>query len=138
MAALPGEVVPGPSAGRWDLWRRFAQLAWVLLLVVGVALVATRSVPVLAVAIPTAVLVVAAVVATVVFAARASATMKLERAAGYSTIIDAEGYELRDFRTLAVLRERDVPPSAQSRRSLALGIFGVKPGTVLARRLDDE
>ena len=131
-------LVPGPSAGRWDLWRRFAQLAWVLFLLVGVALVATRVIPALAVGIPIGILVVTAVIASIVLARRAARTMKLERAAGYSTVIDAAGFDLRDANTLALLRSRDVSPSDESRRSLALGIFGVKPGTALAKRLDDE
>ena len=135
---MAAELVPGPSAGRWDLRRRIAQLGWVIVLVAGVAILATRAAPVLAVAIPTAVLVVAAMVTSWVCAARASRVMRLERAAGYSTLLDAPGFALRDARTLEVLRAADEAPTEASRRSLTLGIFGVKPGTVLARLLDDE
>jgi hypothetical protein len=69
---------------------------------------------------------------------RVSRAIKREREAGYSTIYDFAGFELRDPRTLEVLRAKGVAPVDPGSRSLALGIFGVKPGTVLAKRLEDE
>ena len=127
-------LVPGPSAGRWDLSRRLALLVTVLLVAIAAGLLAVGVVP----AIVVGALALAALVLAIVLGARGSRAMALERAAGYSTVYDFAGFELRDPRTLGVLRARDIPPTAPGSRSLALGIFGVKPGTVLAKRLDDD
>ncbi len=137
MSASDPAPRPVPSAGRWDLRRRYTQLAGVIVVIVAAVLIAMMRAPLVAVGIPAAILVIGAIGGSAICAHRASMAMTLERAAGYSTVIDAPGYELRDANTLALLRQRDVPPTLESRRSLALGIFGVKPGTVLAGRREE-
>lgn len=129
-------TVQGRSAAGWDLLRRLALMAalLVLLVVAVLAVIRALSVPVLIVA---GVLLLAALIAWWVCGARMSATVRAEREAGYSTIFDFEGYELRDPRTLEVLRERDVAPTG-IRRSLVVGMLGIKPGTVVARQLKAE
>jgi|GEM_PF-3333044 len=131
---MPGSPAPGPSAGRWDLWRRLGLLVTVVLVAIAAALLAVGVGP----AIAAAGLAAAAFVVALVLGARLSRTIAGERAAGYSTLYDFAGFELRDPRTLELLRARDTPPVDPGSRSLALGIFGVKPGTVLAKRLEDE
>lgn len=68
----------------------------------------------------------------------AGSTAKREKAAGYSTMFDFAGYELRDPRTLDVIRARDVAPSGTLHRSLFRSMLTVKPGTLLAKRLDED
>ncbi len=67
-----------------------------------------------------------------------SAAVAAEKAAGYSTLYDFEGFELRHHRTGAVIRPRDVPPGGGIRRSLVSGMLTVPAGSPLARRLADE
>lgn len=50
-------------------------------------------------------------------------------------MFDFAGYELRDPRTLEVLRASDVRPTGTIRRSLFRSMLTVKPGTLLAKRL---
>ncbi len=112
-------------------------MAWLLAAVAiaaGVVLLAAHSL----LAIIAGVIAVGAFIASLMIGARVSRAIMREREAGYSTVYDFAGFELRDPRTLEVLRARDIPPVEPGSRSLALGIFGVKPGTVLAKRLGDE
>lgn len=67
-----------------------------------------------------------------------TASVAAEKAAGYSTLYDFEGVELRDYRSGAVIRGRDVPPGGGIRRSLVSGMLTVPAGSPLARRLADE
>lgn len=129
------ESVPGPSAAQWDLRRRLAWLAALLVLLVAAVLGATGVVTGLLLAIPVA---LAALVVSWVLGARCSRAMAAEKQAGYSTMFDFAGYELRHPVTLELLRDRDTAPDRAGRRSLISGMLKVKPGTVLARRLDDE
>jgi hypothetical protein len=69
---------------------------------------------------------------------RSSRAATIERAAGYSTMYDFEGYELRDPRTLELLRAADVRPTGTMRRSLFRAMLTVKPGTLLAKRLEED
>ena len=111
-----------PTAWQWDGLARWLQLAGVGALT-GVAIAAASGAAVVVVAF--AILMVLAFAASFVMIALAARAASRERDAGYSTVYDATGFELRDPRTLEVIRERDVAPDEESRvpRSLVLGIL---------------
>ena len=126
--------MPGPTAAQWDVWGRLAWLAGVLLIVVWVALFSAGSIAVVAVG----VLAAAAIVAAIWLGVRSSRVVRLEKAAGYSTLFDFAGFELRHPRTKQLLRDADAEPESAGRRSVLRAMLSVKPGTVLAKRLDGE
>jgi len=131
-------LLAGPSAGQLDFSARLASLG----IPIGLAL---GLIPPLAYGFtgPVAIAVLAGLVvgpATVstALAARSVAAAKRERAAGYSTMFDFAGYELRDPRTRQLLRGADVKPTGVMRRSLLGSMLTVKPGTLLAKRLEED
>lgn len=134
----PDPVLVRPTAGQLDVWSRVAGLGIVIGLVLGVVpplvfgIGGPASVAVLAV------LVIVPAVASTVLGTWALAAAKREKAAGYSTMYDFAGFELRDPRTLELLRARDVKPSGLVRRSLFRSMLTVKPGTLLAQRLAED
>lgn len=134
------ELVEGPSAGLYDLWRRVLNAASIgVPLLVGVILsVAGVSGPSLAGVM--IVIFIALFIAALVVGSRVTRTMQREMQAGYSTLYDVADFELRDARSLELLRADTVAPETPGRRSLVAGLFRVKPGTVLAKRVkeDDE
>lgn len=132
------ELVPGRSAGRYDLWRRALNLGSIVLpLIVGV-IMAVAGAPGAAIAVVVIVLAVGGFVASLVAGHFTTQTMRREMEAGYSTLLDVTDFELRDERTLELLRASNVVPDNPGKRSLVAGLFRVKPGTVLAKRIDDE
>jgi hypothetical protein len=58
--------------------------------------------------------------------------------AGYSTLLDVADFELRDARTLELLRPSSVAPTGIARRSLLAAMLTVKPGAAVARRLAED
>lgn len=111
-----------PTAWQWDGLARWLQLAGVGALAgLGIAAASGSAVFVMV----CAALVVLAFAASFVMIAFSSRTAARERDAGYSTVYDAAGFELRDPRTLEVVRARDIAPAEESRvpRSLVLGIL---------------
>lgn len=131
------DLVPGPTAGQYDVWARVAGLGIVLGLVLGLVpwLFGATGTPVV---VTVAVLMVAPGLLSTYFSLRSLAVAKRERAAGYSTMYDFAGFELRDPRTRELLRARDVAPSGTMRRSLLRSMLTVKPGTMLAQRFEDD
>jgi len=102
-------VLPGRSAASLDLIGRVISIVAVLLLLGGaIAVVAARP-PALAVGILAAVF-VAVLAAGQVYRSRGSRRAREEAAEGYSTLIDAAGYDFRDGRTGALIRSRDEEP----------------------------
>lgn len=130
-------LVSGPTAGQYDVWARVAGLGIVIGLLVGLVpwLLGATGTPVV---VAVTVLVIVPAVLSTFFSTRSLAVAKRERAAGYSTMYDFAGFELRDPRTRELLRAREVAPSGTVRRSLLRSMLTVKPGTVLARRLDED
>ncbi|CAN5218105.1 hypothetical protein BH11ACT5_BH11ACT5_24940 [soil metagenome] len=123
--------VPGRTAAELDLWGR---AAWVLAVVLGiVALFLTPPASLVL-----AVLSLAAIVSAVVLGLRSSRVVTLEKNAGYSTLFDFAGYELRHPRTKELLRAAEVAPANLGRRSVFRSMLTVKPGTVLAKRLEQD
>jgi len=123
--------VPGRTAAELDIWGR---AAWVLALLIGiVALFLTPPASLVL-----AGLSLAAIVSAVVLGLRSSRVVKLEKDAGYSTLFDFAGYELRHPRTKELLRGAEVAPANLGRRSVLRSMLTVKPGTVLAKRLEGD
>ena len=122
------DLVPGPTAAALDVWGRLAWLAAAVLFIVAAAL---QSIPV-------AVVALVGVVAAVVLGLRSSGVTRLERQLGYSTIFDFPGFASRHPRTKQLLRDADTPPVAPGRRSIFRSMLAVKPGTVLAKRLEED
>ncbi|MBN9240373.1 MAG: hypothetical protein BGO97_11715 [Micrococcales bacterium 70-64] len=122
------ETVPGPTAALLDVWARVALFAAILVVILGGVL---ASIPVL---------VLAAVLfgAAIMLGVRSARAMAREKNAGYSTIYDVPGFALRDARTKQLLRAADTEPVGGGRRSILRAMFTVKPGTVLAKRLEEE
>ena len=131
------ELVAGPTAGQFDVWARVAGLGIVAGGVVGLIpwMLGGSGTGVMT---SVTVLVLIPAALSTWFAMRSLAVAKRERAAGYSTMYDFAGFELRDPRTREVLRARDVAPSGTVRRSLFRSMLTVKPGTLLAQRLEDD
>ena len=131
---MEDDVVPGASAAQVDVWSRLAWLAAVVLGIVAIALISGDSpggIGVLAVSI-------VAVISAIVLSVASSRIAGRERALGYSTVFDAPGYALRDPRTKQVQRPADEAPMLAGRRSALRAMLTVKPGTVLAKRIDDD
>ena len=124
-----------PTAGQWELRARLGWLVAVLVFAAGAIVAGTAGVLWF---VPAGVVILFAL-AWVIFAGiRKARTVAAERAAGYSTVYDFAGFELRDPRTLEVLRSADQAPDAGMRRSLVSGMLTIKPGTVLAKRLEEN
>lgn len=134
----PDPVLVRPTAGQLDVWSRVAGLGIVIGLIVGLVPPVVFEATGALVAVVLAVLVLVPAVVSAVLGFRAVTAARLEKAAGYSTMFDFAGYELRDPRTLELLRAADVKPSGLVRRSLFRSMLTVKPGTLLAQRLADE
>ena len=124
-------LVPGRTAAELDIWGR---AAWVLALLIGiVALFLTPPASLVLAGVS-----LAAIVSAVVLGLRSSRVVKLEKDAGYSTLFDFAGYELRHPRTKELLRAAEVAPANLGRRSVLRSMLTVKPGTVLAKRLEGD
>ena len=124
-------LVDGPTAAQFDLGGRLSWLAAVVLGATAVVLGPPASIVLAALSI-------LAIVGAVLFGVRSSRVVRLEKQAGYSTVFDVAGYELRDPRTRNLVRAADVAPENPGRRSIFRSMLSVKPGTVLARRLEDD
>lgn len=104
-------MLPGRSAATLDLIGRVISIGGMLLLLAG-AIVAVAARP------PALVLGIGAVVVLVVLAigqvyrSRGSRRARAEAAEGYSTLVDAAGFDFRDGRTGALIRSRDEAPMA--------------------------
>ncbi|MDP3208439.1 MAG: hypothetical protein Q8M65_04755 [Rhodoglobus sp.] len=127
-----------PTAGQLDVWSRVAGLGVPVGLVVGLGLSMVLGITGAPSTAMLAVFVIGPAVVSTILGFRAVSTAKQEKAAGYSTMFDFAGYELRDPRTLNVVRERDVKPTGTLHRSLFRSMLTVKPGTLLAKRLEED
>lgn len=126
------------SAGTLDTWRRLLNIASVVVPIAVAVVMSAFGVVGILLLVVVATLFVALFVASLVVGSAVTRAMKREMLAGYSTLYDVVDYELRDARTLQVLRPAHIPPEQPGRRSLVAGLFRVKPGTVLAKRLEDD
>ena len=126
------------SAGQWELRRRLVLLIVLLALIAIIVLGATRVVDGAWLAVAVGVIVVIAAVILWRIGRHQSDAVAQEKSGGYSTLYDFTGFELRDYRTQAVLRPRDVAPDGGTRRSLISGMLTVTAGSALGRRWADE
>lgn len=132
------ELVPGPSAGTLDIWRQLLNLASIVVPVIVGAIMFAVGVRGIPLAVVVMVLLAAVFVVSLAVGARGTRVMRREMEAGYSTVLDVEGFELRDARTLDLLRPSTTKPTGAAHRSLVASLFRVKPGTIVARRLEDD
>ncbi|MGX5679950.1 hypothetical protein [Schumannella luteola] len=109
-----------PTAWQWDLRARLAQLGG-LVGFIGLGVFSVTGV--LVGAAVSAAVMLGGFATSVLLALRVGRASDLERADGYSTIFDFPGFELRDGRTLEVLRTADVAPEQPGRRSLLRGML---------------
>lgn len=102
-------MLPGRSAATLDLIGRVISISGMLLLLIGaIVAVATRPpVPAIVVA---GVLLLAVLVVGQVYRSKGSRRSRDEAAEGYSTLVDATGFDFRDGRTGALIRSRDEAP----------------------------
>ena len=128
------------SAGQWELRRRLvlliALMALILVLVLGASRVLNGQL--LGVVTVTVMIVIATTAVLWHVGRNQTASVAAEKAAGFSTLYDFAGVELRDYRTGETIRGRDVAPGNGIRRSLVSGMLTVPAGSPLARRLADE
>ncbi len=132
------QLVPGPTAGQWDARSRVLRMAGVLLFLVAVLVSIGAPSPSL-LGVFLIVLLVCSVV-SIVFGQLSQRIMRDEMRAGYSTLFDFAGYDLRDARTLTLVRSRDEAPaeSGRVRGSILVNMMRPRPGTLLARRAVDD
>lgn len=102
-------MLPGRSAATLDLIGRAISISAMVLLLVGAIVAATTRPPIPAVA-AVGVLVVAALVVGQVYRSLGTRRARDEAAEGYSTLIDAAGFDFRDGRTGELIRSRDDAP----------------------------
>lgn len=102
-------MLPGTSAATLDLIGRAISITAVLLALGGALLVVATRPPSLVIGIAAA-LVVAILVLGQVYRSRGSRRARDEAAEGYSTLVDAAGFDFRDGRTGAIIRSRDEAP----------------------------
>lgn len=102
-------MLPGRSAATLDLIGRVISIGAVLLLLAGAIVVVAVRPPALVIGI-VAVLLVAVLAVGQVYRSRGSRRARDEAAEGYSTLVDAAGFDFRDGRTGALIRSRDEPP----------------------------
>ncbi len=134
------ELVPGPTAARWDARSRVLRLAAILVVPLG-AVLAVLGVPLTPLVIGVlSTLFLGAFTASLVLGQISLRTIRREMEAGYSTMFDFGGYELRDARTVGLLRAKDVEPveSGRVRGSILANMLRVHPDTILARRIRDD
>jgi hypothetical protein len=133
------ELVPGLTAAQWDARSQVLRLAAVLVIPLG-ALLATLGLPIPVLLWGLGALFLLIFIASLVLGQVSLRVMRHEMQAGYSTMYDFAGYDLRDARTLELLRSREVEPaeSGRVRGSLVANLLRPKPGTMLYNRNDDD
>lgn len=133
------ELVPGATAAQWDARSRVLRLAGVALFLVAILVSIGVPMSALLVGVFLVVLFVCFAV-SIAFGVFSQRVMRREMEAGYSTLFDFAGYELRHPRTLELLRSRDEEPveSGRVRGSILVNMMRPRPGTLLSRRMFDE
>jgi hypothetical protein len=104
-------MLPGRSAATLDLIGRVISIGGALLLLAGAIAAAVARPPIPAVVVVSAI-VVAVLAVGQVYRSKGARRARDEAAEGYSTLVDAAGFDFRDGRTGALIRSRDEPPMA--------------------------
>lgn len=131
-------LAPGRSAGWLDVWRRTLNLLAVAVPIVVGLILQAAGVPGIVLGAIMLALFVGGLVASLVVGQRVTRAMRAEMSAGYSTLYDVAGFDLRHARTLDLLRPAAIAPENPGSRSLVAGLFRLKPGTVIAKRINDD
>ncbi len=105
-------LLPGPTAQQWETRARFVLAAGGLLLLIDVVLLSARAPVHPSILIALGVVALAGFVGWIVLGAFSQRRQREEMRAGYSTTVDAAGYDLRHPVTGALERDRTVPPDA--------------------------
>ena len=125
-------MLPGVSAGRLDLYGRSISIGGMVLLLIG-AIIAVGTKPPLPAVLVLSVVFLAILAVGQVYRIRAVRRSREEAAAGYSTLIDAEGFDFRDARTGELIRGKDAPPLQDPSAS----IYGMRFPTLPGAKKDD-
>ena len=132
-------LLPGPTAAQWDVRARILLAAGAFVLLVDVVLLAARAPVHPSILMALGVVALAGFVAWIVLGARSQRRLREEMHAGYSTMVDAAGYDLRHPITGALERDRTEPPvGPPRRRSFLMDSFRIRPDTWMERRRDPE
>ena len=133
-------LIPGLTAGQWETRARIALAGVVGAIPVALIAVAFGAPATPALAGVTVAVLVAFFIVWIVLARRSLATVRAERAAGYSTVLDAAGFQLRHPVTGAIERAADEVPVTPGRvsRSLIAGMLRVRPDSPFAKRLGES
>jgi hypothetical protein len=132
-------LLPGPTAQQWDTRARVALAAGGVMLLAAVVLLAIGAAVHPSVTGAFGVAALAGFVAWIVLGGRAQRRLRDEMHAGYSTMVDAAGYDLRDPVTGALQRDRTQPPAGPARRrSFLLDNLRIKPDTWVDRQREPD
>ncbi len=132
-------LLPGPTAQQWDLRARLVLVGGAIVLLVAVVLFAARAPVHPSIPIALGIAALAGFVGWLVLGARSQRRQREEMLAGYSTTVDAAGYDLRHPVTGALERDRSEPPAGPPRRrSFLLDNFRIRSDTWVDRRNEPD
>ena len=132
-------LLPGPTAHQWDVRARVLRAAGGLVLLVDVVLLAARAPVHPSILIALGVVALAGFVGWMVLGVISQRRQRDEMRAGYSTTVDAAGYDLRHPVSGALERDRTEPPEDRPRRrSFLMDNFRIRPDTWVERRNDSD
>lgn len=132
-------LLPGPTAQQWDVRARLLLAGGALVLLIDVVLLVARAPVHPSILIAFGVVALAGFVGWLVLGIISQRRQRAEMLAGYSTTVDAAGYDLRHPVTGALERDRTEPPDDRPRRgSFLMGNFRIRPDTWVERQTDAE
>ena len=132
-------LLPGPTAHQWDVRARLLLVAGAFVLLVDVVMIAARTPVHPSILVALGIVALAGFVGWLVVGGIAQRRQREERLAGYSTTVDAAGYDLRHPVTGVLERDRTEPPDTRPRRrSFLMDNFRIRSDTWMERRNDPE
>jgi hypothetical protein len=132
-------LLPGPTAQQWEVRARVVLAAGAFVLLVDVVLLAARAPVHPSILIALGIAAFAGFVGWLVLGVFALRRQRDEMRAGYSTTVDAAGYDLRHPVTGALERDRTEPPVERPRRrSFLMDNFRIRSDTWMERRNDPD
>ena len=132
-------LLPGPTAQQWDARARLTLVAGAFVLLVDVVLLAARAPVHSTLLITLGLVALGGFVGWLVLGAISQRRQREEMLAGYSTTVDAAGYDLRHPITGALERDRTEPPvGPPRRRSFVMDNFRIRRDTWVERQSDPE
>ena len=132
-------LLPGPTAQQWDVRARVVLAAGAFVLLVDVVLLSARAPVHPSILIALGIAALAGFVGWIALGVVAQRRQREEMRAGYSTTVDAAGYDLRHPVTGVLERDRTEPPASRPRRrSFLLDNFRIRSDTWVDRRSDPE